>query len=220
MNTPLAHVRPRHARTRNRLSRTANARDTITEWTRGMDMFALTFGQFSLIDLIDAVTEKTGPAHVVICTWSAGFYDVDAARAWRDSGRLQSVRFIMDSSDKRNQAGPGEVSAIFGPDSVRTTRTHSKYATITTPTPDPWHVVITTSMNLNLNPRCEHFTLSDDPGRYELLDSITRALWEELPPGSTGDRTTPTLRALDDINIPATCNIRAAQTIRTGNRKD
>lgn len=58
----VAHLRP-NRRVRARFSKVASARDTI----RGF-----TFGQFSLIDLIQAALEIAGPADVTISTWSAG----------------------------------------------------------------------------------------------------------------------------------------------------
>ena len=88
MTQAIAHVRPVR-KTRARLSKFANARDTIAGFGHGMDVVGLTFGQFSLLDLIDAALEITGPADVTVSTWSAGFYDVDAAERFRDSGRMR-----------------------------------------------------------------------------------------------------------------------------------
>ena len=185
----IAHVRPAR-KTRARFSKVANARDTIAGFGHDMDVVCLTFGQFSLLDVIDAALEITGPADVVICTWSAGFYDVDAALRFRDSGRLRSIRFVMDSSAKRNQASVGDVAEIFGADSVRATRTHAKFAIVRN---EAWAVVVTTSMNLNLNPRCEQFEMTDDAERADMFSSFVDALWDELPPGDTEDRTLPGL---------------------------
>lgn len=83
-----AHVRPvRPARTR--LSKVASAADTISGFGHGMDVVGLTFGQFSLLDLLHATLDITGPADVVISTWSAGLYDVDAARRFVEDGRIR-----------------------------------------------------------------------------------------------------------------------------------
>lgn len=186
-------VRKAHAR----LSKVASARDTIAGFGRDRGVLGLTFGQFSLLDLIDAVLEITGPADVVISTWSAGFYDVDAAVRWRDSGRMLSVRFVMDSSDKRGQSTPGDVSELFGADAVRVTRSHAKFVLLSND--DGWRAVITTSMNLNKNTRIEHFDLVDDPDRFGLLWDFADALWRELPSGSTGDRTLPGVESVASV---------------------
>ena len=49
----VAHVRPAR-KVRARFSKAAGARDTIAGFGHGMDVAGLTFGQFSLIDLIQA----------------------------------------------------------------------------------------------------------------------------------------------------------------------
>lgn len=192
---PTAHARPRRT-TRNRLSKVASARDTIADFGHDIDILGLTFGQFSLIDLIDAALEITGPADVVISTWSAGFYDVDAAVRWRDAGRMLSTRFIMDSSDKRGQSTPGDVVSLFGAENVRTFRSHAKFALIGN---EDWHVVITTSMNLNLNPRLEQFEMTDDVDRYSMLMEFVESVWAESVAGSTGDRTLPVLAGMEAV---------------------
>ena len=191
----VAHTRPAR-KTRARLSKVASARDTIAGFGRGMDVVGLTFGQFSLLDLLDATLELTGPADVTISTWSAGFYDVDTALRFRDSGRLRSIRFVMDSSAKRGQATVGDVSEIFGAENVRATRSHAKFALIRN---ESWDVLITTSMNLNLNPRCEQFEMTDDPVRADLFSGFADALFVELPEGDTEDRQMPALRGLEAV---------------------
>lgn len=197
MNQPTAtaHLRPKR-NARQRFSKVASARDTIAGFGRDMDVIGLTFGQFSLLDLIDAALEITGPADVTISTWSAGFYDVDAAESFRDSGRVTSVRFIMDSSAKRGQAGVGDVADIFGADSVRATRSHAKFALIRNA---DWNVVITSSMNLNLNPRLEQFEMTDDADRMAMFAAFADALFDELPEGDTEDRQMPGLHGLDAV---------------------
>lgn len=190
-----SHIRPTR-KVRARLSKVANARDTIKGFDHGMDVCGLTYGQFSLLDLIDAALEITGPADVVVCTWSAGFYDVEAAERFRDSGRLKSIRFIMDSAGKRGQASVGDVGEIFGSDCVRATRTHAKFALITN---DEWNVVITSSMNLNLNLRCEQFEMTDDADRAQVFVEFTNTVFDELPAGDTCDRTLPTLEGMASV---------------------
>ena len=195
----IAHVRPRKA-ARVRLSKVASARDTIAGFGPGMDVVGLTFGQFSLLDLIDAALELTGPADVAISTWSAGFYDVDAAVRFRDSGRVRSIRFVMDSSAKRGQASVGDVGELFGRENVRATRSHTKFALITN---EAWSVVITSSMNLNLNPRCEQFEMTDDPERCAMFLGFVDEVFAELPEGDTEDRTLPALAGLE--SVPPSC---------------
>lgn len=204
----VSHLRPKR-KTRARLSKVAPARDTIRGFDHDMDVVGLTFGQFSMLDLIDATLEITGPADVVISTWSAGFYDVEAAERFRDSGRLKSIRFIMDSSAKRGQASVGDVAEMFGAENVRATRLHAKFAIVTNA---DWHVLITASMNLNLNPRCEQFEMTDDVERAGMFLEFADSLWSELVEGDTEDRKLPGLQNMDavqpDLGIEITPTIK------------
>ena len=187
--TGQALFRAKKPERRARLSKVAGAADTIRGFGHETDItFGLTLGQFSLLDLIEAALGITGSAHVLISTWSTGFYDLQRAVRFAADGRMLSVRFIMDSSDKRGQAKGTDVADVFGPESIRTTRTHAKFVVIHN---DDWHVVIQSSMNLNLNPRSEHFSMTDDRATAEFILALADALWAELPSGATYDRTTP-----------------------------
>jgi hypothetical protein len=193
----VAHVRPAR-KAHVRLSKVSNAADCIRGFGPGMDVVGLTFGQFSLLDLIQAGLEVTGPADVAISTWSAGLYDVDAAKRFVTDGRIRSCRFVMDSSAKRGQATAVQVADLFGEDSIRTMRSHAKFALLTNA---DWHVVITSSMNLNLNPRCEQFEMTDDPDRHALFLEFVDALFRDVPDGhhADEDRTLPALFGMDEV---------------------
>jgi hypothetical protein len=192
MTTQVRKVR----KARHRLSKVANARDTIAGFDRETDVVGLTYGQFSLLDLIEATLELTGPADVIISTWSAGFYDLDAAVRFRDNGLLLSCKFLMDSSAKRGQATPGDVAELFGQDAVRTSRSHAKFVLIRNET---WQVVITSSMNLNLNPRVEQFDMTDDPERYAFFMEFVQSVWDDLPEGWVEDRRLPPATGLKHV---------------------
>ena len=212
MTQAIAHVRPAR-KTRARLSKFANARDTIAGFGHGMDVVGLTFGQFSLLDLIDAALEITGPADVTVSTWSAGFYDVEAAERFRDSGRMRSIRFILDSSAKRGQASVGDIADLFGQESIRATRTHAKFALIVNA---QWSVLITTSMNLNLNPRCEQFEMTDDPERAAVFAQFSDELFHELPAGDTQDRQMPRLAGMESVR--PSWGVAMGDAVSTGRR--
>ena len=195
--TGIAILAPKKPKRRARLSKVASARDTIRGFDHETDIgFGLTMGQFSLLDLIEAALEITGPAHVLISTWSASFYDVERAAQFRDNGQMLSCRFIMDSSDKRGQAKGSDVASLFGDDAIRTTRTHAKFVVVSNA---EWNIVIQSSMNLNLNPRSEQFSMADDPTTASFVLSLAESLWTELPEGATYDRTTPTFPGVPEV---------------------
>ena len=197
--TGIAHVRPVR-KTRARLSKIANARDTIHGFGHGMDIVCLTLGQFSLLDLIQATLELTGPANVSIATWAIGLADMEGVKRLANGGPIRSIRFLMDSGlEKKGQASSVMIAEEFGDNQIRTTRSHNKFVIIEN---DDWHVVITTSMNLNANPRCEQFEMTDDPERCALFAAYVDALFGEIPAGG-GKRpdydSTPVLAALPGV---------------------
>lgn len=192
-------AKPNHARparkSHARFAKAGVAAQAIEDFGHGMDVMGLTYGQFSLIDLIQATLDITGPADVTVATWSAGFYDLEAAKNFRDDGRMRSIRFIMDSGrQKKGQAGVHDIDELFGEDSIITIRTHAKFVLIRN---DDWDVCITSSMNLNKNIRCEQFEMTDDVERCEMFESFVGAAFDEAPASRSFGRTMPSLTSVD-----------------------
>ena len=80
-----------------------------------------------------------------------------------------------------------------------------------------WSVVITSSMNLNLNPRCEQFEMTDDPDRAAMFVGYVDEIWGEIEPGGerrADDRQLPRLSGIDGVR-PA-LGIEVTPKIRTG----
>jgi hypothetical protein len=121
----------------------------------------ITKGQFSLLDLIRACIESTGPVHMVLSTWTTGIRDAENAGWLLERGDLLSVEMLTDRSFATRQPKYcRRVRQIFGDDSILVTRTHAKFALLYN---DEWSIVIRSSMNLNRNPRFEQFDIDDDP---------------------------------------------------------
>lgn len=213
---PIAHLRPKR-KTRARLSKVATARDTIAGFDHDMDVLGLTFGQFSLLDLLQAALNITGPADLTIGTWAVGRHDLDYTHGlWRD-GRIRSLRMIIDAMKNTERATPADVAALIGAENVRTTKTHAKWITIVN---DDWNVLITTSMNLNYNARNEQFEMTDDAERCGLFVDWVDALFDELPEGDANGETLAQARGMTAVApvhpIEVTRRIEAASAIRTG----
>ena len=51
-------------------------------------MFGFNRGQFSLIDLLDAVLSYTGPARCMVATWTAAKADMTRVKEFLESGRI------------------------------------------------------------------------------------------------------------------------------------
>lgn len=158
-----------------------NATRALCQLRPGVRIMGLTMGQFSLLDMIAAALDKTGPAHVMLSTWTAGIRDVRLASVMLDVGRIKSLRLLVDRSFPTRQAAYcAALVRCFGNDAIRTTRTHAKIALIFN---DEWSVSIRSSMNLNRNPRVENFDLDDDPDILAFFKAHFDELGEEMEPG-------------------------------------
>ena len=148
---------------------------------RGGRVIGMTKGQFSMLDLLSAVLEMTGPAAVAISTWTMGIRDTEGAALLLDQGRMTSLRLYVDRSfPGRQPAYCAAVARAFGPDSVRMTRIHAKIATVIG---GGWHIAIRSSMNLNRNPRFEQFDLDDDARIVGFYESAFAEMSQEIPAG-------------------------------------
>lgn len=174
--------RQKRERTIRRSIRSATAGEAIGPITKDCEIYGLTGGQFSLVDVIVHCLEHTGPAHVVVSTWTAASADIDFAMGLMANKSITTLRFVVDRSFPTRQ--PAYCTALrqrFGDDAVRVTETHAKFVVIHN---DEWKVVIRTSMNINHNRRLENFEISEDPVLAEHLLSFVDELFERHESGA------------------------------------
>jgi hypothetical protein len=164
-----------------RLVKGASARRAIGRIEHDMDIFVLTFGQFSLIDAMCAILDQTGAADVVISTWTAGHAHLDRAEDMMAQADIKSMRMIVDTSFQTRQPKYYDhMISLFGIESIRTMRTHAKYMTITN---DEWNIVVRTSMNMNENPRLENIEISDHAGMAGFFKAIVDDIFSSVDVG-------------------------------------
>ncbi|MEI7688509.1 MAG: hypothetical protein WCL32_26175 [Planctomycetota bacterium] len=143
--------------------------------TPGCEVYGLTMGKWSLVDLIEHCLRATGPADVMISTWTAAGADIGFANALLKNGAIKTLRFVVDSSFQlRQPAYCAALRAAFGDDSIRMTENHAKFVTIRN---EKWNLVLRGSMNLNENRRLESFELSDCLPMAEFLEETIDALF-------------------------------------------
>ena len=201
-------VRPRKIA----ISKVTNARDALSDFDRGMETYCLTFGQFSLMDAVEAILEKTGPADVAIATWTAGAADLSRSAESLRNGNIRSLRFVVDCSFGQRQPGYlAQVRELFGDGAIRSTRTHAKYAVITN---DSWSVAVRTSMNLNENPRLESIEVSDDPALAGFLLQLTDEIFAEEKAGDFRTKSRPELAGMPGIEPAA--SVAMGRGVRVG----
>jgi hypothetical protein len=158
-----------------RLAPVGDAQRAIGKLSPGVAVTGITKGQFSLLELVRAILDQTGPAHVVISTWTFGIRDAEMA-AWlvRPGGPMLSLRFLVDRHfESREPKYCARIRQLFGPDSIVLSVVHAKFATIKN---DQWQIAVRSSMNLNRNPRWEQFDINDCPRRVAFFDGVVAEL--------------------------------------------
>lgn len=164
-----------HQRDLRELFRKQKAAEAIAGLDRDREIYGFTKGQFSLLDLMTAVLAIIGPARVSLSTWTAARHEIQALDRLVQEGRLLSMRWLIDFSfSRRDPEAAHQIRQTFGLESVRVAQNHSKFALFEA---DGWEVVLRTSMNLNMNPRFEDFTLAHDPQLAAFLRQILDDIW-------------------------------------------
>lgn len=141
----------------------------------GAALFAITRGQFSMIDAILACLDQAGPADVSLWTWTIAEYEIECMERLRNDGRVRKGTLVIDyGARNKNSAILRQWKNTFGPESVRYVVNHAKIATIES---DRFRLLLRGSMNLNFNPRFEQFDLTEGGADFDLI----RRLELELP---------------------------------------
>jgi hypothetical protein len=164
---------------------TGGAAAAVAMLERGGSVFALTKGQYSLIDVILAMLDRTGPADVWISTWSVSIRDAETAAELLRSSKIRALKLYTDKSlASVKPLYAAALVRLFGRGACRTSSIHAKIAVIQN---DAWSVVIRSSMNLNRNPRFEQWDADDNPELAEFVLSWFREMDAAAPVGPDGD---------------------------------
>ncbi len=158
-----------------------SARDCIGTLASGHRLTAVTKGQFSLLDLIRAVSDQVGPAALTVSTWSTGIRDTQNLGVMIDRGAFTSVSLCLDRSFAGRQPQYlAEVIRTWGIANIRMTRNHAKFFMLRN---EAWNICVRSSMNLNRNPRLEQFDLDDSVELCEFFQKIIDEIFEKMPAG-------------------------------------
>lgn len=152
-----------------------SAASTIGRIEPGASLFAITRGQFSMLDAILHCLEELGPSVVSLWTWTVADYEIANLTNLRRDGRITAGTLIIDAGARvKNRALIQDWQHSFGPSSVRYVLNHSKIATVEG---GGRRVLLRGSMNLNFNPRFEQFDLTEGGADFNLI----RRVEAELP---------------------------------------
>lgn len=140
-------------------TRGESAARCIGSVTRGCDVFGLTKGDFSMIDILRHVAREIGPCRIDVGTWTAAAAEIKQAFDMLSDGNILAMRFLVDRSfPQRQPKYYHALQARFGLDCIRMARFHAKFILLENA---EFSVAVRTSMNLNLNERIEFYELSE-----------------------------------------------------------
>ena len=153
-----------------------NVKSVIGKITKGCEIFGLSKGQFSIVNIIEEVLNQVGSSDVILSTWTAANYDITKVKCLSDNGLINNISLILDRSAKTKVGGDNfELLESYFPRRIHITNTHAKFVMIKN---DNWNIVIRTSMNLNENKRLENFEISDCSILYNYLSDICNDITE------------------------------------------
>jgi len=171
-----------------------SAADCIGSIESDMAVFAVTRGQFSMIDAVQHCLAQMGPCKLSIWTWCIADYEIETFESLLASRSITEATLVIDrageqqvsktrtfraSEDKASRQGQllTRWRNKFGPKSIKVVLNHAKIATLDNGT---HKVVVRGSMNLNHNPRFEQLDVTEGAGVFDLVRSIEQSL-PDLP---------------------------------------
>lgn len=177
LTSPTVFARPKHEHRREIRDqrRLDTAAEALAGFNRETTIYGFTKGQFSLIQLLTEALKITGPAELVLSTWTAANQDVTDILEFCEIGLVTAARWLVDLTfTKRTPQLADRIRKVFGDDAIRVAKNHAKYAMIGNAN---WKIVVHTSMNLNHNPRFENFEIAHDPDLYAFHAQIVEEIW-------------------------------------------
>jgi hypothetical protein len=172
----------------------------------GMSLFAITRGQFSMIDAVLHVLGEVGPAALSIWTWAIASYEVESLERLMIDKRLTGARLVIDfSARQRNADIITRWKTIFGTESVVYVVNHAKIATIEAA--DGRRVLLRGSMNLNFNPRFEQLDVTEGGQDFDLVKELESELPVMPDPEDTSWAKCAEISGVKDAFAPEQLNI-------------
>jgi hypothetical protein len=200
-----------------------SARLAFGRLVHGGRVVCLSKGAVSLAECVGYVLETSGPADLVLATWTIGAREITVFRDLVAGGSVRSLRLLVDASfPHRNPAYAAQLRASFGADCIRLAVCHAKVATIINAR---WAVVVLSSANLNRNSRLEFFQIEDNRPLATAINSTldgwfvepaagqwdaSRAehgrrfdAWAETPARARTSGAGATIATVDDVGSPS-----------------
>lgn len=145
----------------------------------GRDKHFYSSGSFNLIQLIFYILKQTGPAHLLLTTYSISMDSITALHRKVEAGELLSVRFLIDNRVRSISPKPFDYLVTTFPDSYRCLALHAKVALLYN---EDWNITVVGSQNATHNPKLERGIIHT--GR-DIFDFDFKMLSDEFDAGTT-----------------------------------
>ena len=143
---------------------------TIGELIPGTNLHFYSWANFNLVRLIIYLLKQTGPAHLLMTSYSFSQKSIEELLARKQSGLLQSVRLLIDNRVRVMSPKPFQMlQTAFD---YRCTSVHAKVALIYN---DDWKISIVTSQNATDNPKLERGIIFTDAKVFEFDYNVVEA---------------------------------------------
>lgn len=116
-------------------------------------------GAFNLIQLVTYILQQTGPAHVLLTSYSIAEESVQVLHRKVEKGEILDIRFIIDNRVKSMSPKPFDFLARSFPGCYRCRAIHAKVALVYN---DEWKVTVIGSQNATKNPKLERGIIHTD----------------------------------------------------------
>lgn len=143
----------------------------------GINYHFYSWANFNLVRLITHLLKFTGPAHLLMTSYSFSQKSVEAMLSRKQSGLLLSVRILTDNRVKSMSPKPFQM--LKESFDTRCISVHSKVALIYN---DSWKITVVTSQNATDNPKLERGIIFTDP---QIFDFDFKILENEFNGGAT-----------------------------------
>lgn len=135
------------------------------------------FGNFNMMRLVFWILEQTGPAEIILSTYSISPKTLQGVMNRREKGIIKDIRFIVDN--RVRSLSPKPFALMVSNFNYRCISIHAKVACIWN---DDWKISVVTSQNATDNPKWERGTIFTD---RQIFDFDKKVLEDAFFRGTT-----------------------------------
>ena len=133
----------------------------------GKDIHFWSFGNFNMMRLVFWIIEQTGPADIIMSTYSISPKTLQGVINRKEKGLIRNIRFLIDN--RVRSLSPKPFDMLVRNFDYRCISIHAKVACIYN---DKWKITIVSSQNATDNPKMERGTIFTGNDIFEFDKSV------------------------------------------------